>query len=226
MDHNDVNCQYPFKRNPNTSKFWDGKIIKNKAAIQLYPIYRLKNNYVIKRLKKISGNFLDVGLGYGLLEKEILDRKLDLDLFGIDISKVAVKSATKNLDGEFKKASIQSIPYNDNFFDCVVALDIIEHLSIESVKESINEIYRVTKKNGLIIVSVPTNETSDDRINNGHLIEYDVDGITNLLVRSGFVIEKIKLFSAFKNLTYLKNLINRIIRVRKPNLIIVTAFKR
>lgn len=226
MDHNNVTCQYSIKRNPNTSKFWDNKIIKNKEAIQMYPIYRLKNNYVVERLKKISGNFLDVGLGYGFLEREILDRKLDLDLFGIDISKVAVDAAIKNLDGEFKKASIQSIPYSDNFFDCVVALDVVEHLPIESLKKSINEIYRVTKKNGLIIVSVPTNETSADRINNGHMIEYSVDGITNLLVRSGFVIEKIKLFSAFKNLAYLKNMINRIIRIRKPNLIIVTAFKR
>ncbi|MFZ3301295.1 MAG: class I SAM-dependent methyltransferase [Microgenomates group bacterium] len=226
MNHNDLVCQYSIKNDPNTPKFWDNKIVKNKSCIQKSPIYMLKNSYIINRLKYMSGNFLDVGIGYGFLESEILNKKLNLNLFGIDISSVAVTNAIKNLSGEFKKASILSIPYNNNYFNCVVALDVIEHLSVENGKKSVKEIYRVTKKNGLVIISVPTNEKYSDRSKNGHLVGYDVKSVSSLLVDSGFTIEKIKLLTAFRKLTYIKNLINDLLRIRKPNLIIVFATKR
>lgn len=225
MIHSNQVCQYSFKKNPNTTKFWDSKIIKNKEVIYNYPIYKLKNNYIINTIRNVSGNFLDIGIGYGFLEAEILERKFNLNLFGIDISGVAIENANKNLKGVFQKASIKSIPYANDFFDCVVALDVIEHLSVSVSKKSMKEIHRVVKRNGMVVISVPTNETHIDRRKNGHLVEYNIDSITNLLENSGFKVKKIKLFSAFRSWAYFKNLVNDIFCFRKPNLIILVAIK-
>lgn len=225
MKHNKSMCQYPFTKDPNTPKFWNKKIEQNLDQLLHSSIYIDKNRYVFNAIKKTKGKLLDVGIGYGVIEKKIVDNKLKFSLYGIDISDLAIQQARRRFVGKFRRASITSIPYKANSFDCVLALDVIEHLTAYNAKKALHEINRVTKKGGLLVLSVPTNELEDDRINNGHLCEYTIDIVNKLIVGGGFNIQKIKTLVAFNRFYNIKNIINRSLKIKKPNLIIVVATK-
>ncbi|MDO8340706.1 MAG: class I SAM-dependent methyltransferase, partial [Candidatus Woesebacteria bacterium] len=184
---------------PNSAHFWNRKLIKNKKIISKSPIFIHKNKFVIHELKEIHGKLLDVGFGYGFIEELITNFNLKISLYGIDISDFAVNSAKNKFKGIFKKANIYKIPYNNNSFDCVLALDILEHLEPAKIQTALLEIKRVLKGDGLFIVSVPLNESRKDKSLNGHLRNYNAITIRRELTRSGFGIYKEKYLYAFKD---------------------------
>ena len=216
-------CQEDNLPNPNTDKFWDEKLKNNRKIILKSPVFIHKNKLIISQLKKISGNILDIGFGYGYIEYLIEKLNLNLSVYGIDISNYAINFAQKFYKGDFKKASIFKIPYKNNFFNCVLAIDILEHIPKNKIDISLLQIKKVLKNNGLLIVSVPLNESKKDKLLNGHLRIYNHNIIKNELKKSSFEIKKEIYLFAFKDRYFIKNLINKFLKVRKPNLVVLVA---
>lgn len=54
---------------------------------------------------------------------------------------------------EKRIADACDLPYEDGFFDLVVSFDVFEH--IEQDKKAVSEVYRVLKKGGKLVYSVP-----------------------------------------------------------------------
>ncbi len=104
-------------------------------------------------LAKLEENMsiLDIGAGTGELIELILRRYPSLDVKGIDIK---LHTQDKNLKKMIKIGNVTKMPFNDNEFDVVFALDILEH--IRDLKIAIMEIKRVLKNNGVLIVSAPS----------------------------------------------------------------------
>lgn len=225
MKHHKYLCQVGNLNDPNTKWFWNQKILNSKSNLLISPIYIQKNNWVIKELRNISGNILDIGIGYGYLEELIIKHKLQLYLYGIDISSYAVSLARKKYKGIFKVANICKIPFRSNYFDCVVALDVLEHIFKNKLPRVLLEVKKVLKKDGIFIVSVPVNESDKDKLANGHLRQYTADLIKAEIESSGFSVYKLKYLYAFKNNILLKNVINSIFRLKQPNLVILIAKK-
>lgn len=106
---------------------------------------------------------LDVGCGAGWFwryAKDKLPENLKLTL--TDISRGMVEEAQKNVEAANHYASIVNkvanatdIPFNDNTFDCVVAMHVLYHVS--SPEKAIDEMLRVLKPGGLIAIT-----TNDD----------------------------------------------------------------
>jgi len=94
---------------------------------------------------------LEIGCGEGfLLEK--LSRVSDAELFGAEISSERIRLAkNKGFACTFKECDVVSLPFEDNFFDLVIASEILEHIS--DYKKAVGEIKRVV--NGSIVVSFP-----------------------------------------------------------------------
>ena len=92
----------------------------------------------------------DIGCGNG---KNMLYRK-DLINYGCDFSKELVKICLKqNLN--VIEGDILNIPYKDNSFDYTLCIAVIHHLStIDKRIKSINELIRVTKPGGKILILV------------------------------------------------------------------------
>ena len=95
---------------------------------------------------------LDVGCGDGVLYNIIKDRCKSY--YGVDISKTALSQIKdKKVNVRIVNINEQKLPFQDNFFDYVVCLDVIEHV-FDPVK-LIEELFRVTKREGLVIISTP-----------------------------------------------------------------------
>lgn len=54
---------------------------------------------------------------------------------------------------EKRLADAMDLPYEEGFFDIVVSFDVFEH--IEDDKKAVSEVYRVLKKGGSLVYSVP-----------------------------------------------------------------------
>lgn len=101
--------------------------------------------------KHPDAKILDVGVADGYIYRKITKK---YKIFGVDIAENFVKSANENgvrasvcdLEGE-------KLPYDDDFFDLIVAGETIEH--IVNTDFFLSELNRVLKKNGKLIISYP-----------------------------------------------------------------------
>ena len=113
-------------------------------SISKNPTTEINNTLKPERLK-----ILNVGVGTG-------DDLEILQAFGnnyiIDTNVEVLEKINANYI-EKKQADVCSLPYADNFFDIVVASDVLEH--VENDQQAIAEIYRVLKKNGTLIFTIP-----------------------------------------------------------------------
>lgn len=95
---------------------------------------------------------LDVGCGNGIFTNYLADLRKDINVVGFDRSAEALKYIkTEKMQGD-----ITSISADDNSFDCITCLEVIEHLPIPTYNNALNELARVSKK--YVIVSVPYKE--------------------------------------------------------------------
>ncbi len=107
-------------------------------------------------LKDKKGKVLDVGCGSG---RNFL--KIDgLEWFGVDFSEKMLEYAKSNADKkgikiELKKSKSSKLPYENNFFDCVLCVAVLHCIdSADERKNTIEEIYRVLKPNCEALISV------------------------------------------------------------------------
>lgn len=109
-------------------------------------------SHISEFLKDKSGRILDLGCGSG----RNFSRKDNLEFYGIDFSQKMVDlSKERNIAKEVKKSEVSSIPYDDEFFDHVVFNAVLHCVdSGEKRKKTLEETYRVLKKNGEALISV------------------------------------------------------------------------
>jgi ubiquinone/menaquinone biosynthesis C-methylase UbiE len=128
----------------NQTDFWNkdfSKIIAEKE--------RLKE--IIKNIPKKIESILDVGCGNGFFINSLQEKRKDLDIMGLDLSKEALKYVkTKKILG-----NVNSLPF-DKKFDLVTCFEVLEHLPQSDFEKAILEIQRVSKR--YILITVPNNE--------------------------------------------------------------------
>lgn len=113
---------------------------------------------IIKYAKK-DQNMLDIGCGNCRLLSQLPDQ---INYTGIDISSKLISEAKNNIS-KFQKSqqniqlqvgNILNIPSRDNHFDLVFAIAVLHHIpSPEFRQQAIQEIYRVLKPNGILIMT-------------------------------------------------------------------------
>ncbi|MCK5332850.1 class I SAM-dependent methyltransferase [Candidatus Parcubacteria bacterium] len=161
------------------------------------PLYRnLKIiNYLEKNIPKNS-RILDWGCGYGdisyLLSNKRSDIKIKLyDIFWSSPWKILIDKA--NLEKDFSRQQ-RKIPYNDNSFDSVIGVGVLEH--VDDQKFSLQEIHRILKPKGQFFIFLYPNsysytETFQKLIGNPyHKNTLKMLELKKILLDSGFIIEK------------------------------------
>ncbi len=116
---------------------------------------------------------------------------------GMDMSEEAIHFSRQIFDGEIKKGSLpDDIPYPDNKFDVILALDVLEH--IEEDQRSIEAIKNLLVKDGIVLITVPAFMFlwSSHDILNHHKRRYTLKELENKLKSAGFKIERISYFNS------------------------------
>ena len=121
------------------------------------PAFARRAKIIFENLELSLGQkILDVGCGRGFYLKVLSSLHLNLDIYGLDFNPEYLKLATETLKEEkacLLKGDITNLPFKDNFFDRVIASEILEH--IRDDQKAIKEIFRVLKPNGVAVITVP-----------------------------------------------------------------------
>lgn len=158
-----------------------------------------------KVIPKKTTTLLDIGCHAAFLTERILKDREFSKLYGIDISKDAIKKAKKRIpEGIFKIANIHSLPFEKNYFQTVLCIEVLEH--IENPELALSEIKRVLKKNGKAIILVPTDSTLFKIIwkiwtsvypvwQHTHIQSYHHNSLETLIKKNSFTIVTAKKFN-------------------------------
>lgn len=114
--------------------------------------------YIYKHLFPIKENefFLEIGSGPSFLSFDLAGKGIKVVCvdFDLEILKIAKKHFLQHRrEGIFICANILRLPFKDELFDFSVGIGVIEHSG--NLLKSIQEIKRVTKKNGYTFQTVP-----------------------------------------------------------------------
>ena len=137
-------------------------------------ISEIKTDYFYPSIKTLKGNILEIGFGKGE----------NFKLFSDKSEIYAIEKKEKYLDNNIalkrniymKKGVAEDIPFEDAFFDAVVISFVL--CSVDSIEKSLEEIYRVLKKGGKVILL--EHIKSDSKIT--FVIQKMINGIQSLFI--------------------------------------------
>lgn len=104
---------------------------------------------------QIKSRVLEAGCGLGQWV-ELLSRH-GMDIIGIDYADKTIAMAHNMFGGNparFISGDIRHLPFPEASFDAVISLGVIEHFK-EGPEELLNELFRVIRPGGKLLVSVP-----------------------------------------------------------------------
>ncbi len=101
------------------------------------------------------GSCLEVGCAKGELVGEL--RRRGVASIGTDVSHYSVAAGPPELTGRaLAAASIAGLPFPDDTFDLVVAIEVLEHIPIELVEPALRELWRVSRHHVFVTVQNTT----------------------------------------------------------------------
>lgn len=151
-----------------------------------------RRNLIMSRIKLLSNSqakplILDFGCGTGGMLEEL--QKIAIT-FGCEKEDIAIELCRKRGLTNIVKIYDKTIPFENNSFDIVITLDVLEH--IEDDFFAISELNRVLKEKGFLLITVPAFmllwTTRDERLH--HYRRYNKKLLVNKLKDTGFIIRK------------------------------------
>lgn len=126
--------------------YYDGRWVN--VARKLIGIFNLKSNH----------KFLDVGCAKGFLMHDIKTINPKIKVYGIDISKYAKLKSIPTIKNNIKINNCKKLPFQNNFFNSVVAINVVHNLNLSDCKKAIKEIQRVSNGKAYIQVDAYNND--------------------------------------------------------------------
>jgi len=142
---------------------WANKFFIDAAYFKIHDFFNRFANIFPKEVSKTDGRLetvltsfgnlankkiLDVGCGKGRFSARIKEAYPTCEIHGIDISDKLLKEVPDSIIT--RKGSILNIDYNDETFDGIFCIEVLEHAM--AIKKAIEEMCRVLKNMGKIII--------------------------------------------------------------------------
>ena len=173
----------------------------NRINFQTYHQVNMFYLNIIKKKLPEKSKILDLGCGYGHFVN--LSKINNYISYGVDLSKDSIEFAKNELNLEnIYCEDLLNINFNNEFFDCVIALNLFEHIS--SPVDILNEVNRILSKNGILIIRIPNIEFHEliygiykfmnkkysilADLPPVHLFGYSQKNLKNLLINQNFTI--------------------------------------
>jgi 2-polyprenyl-3-methyl-5-hydroxy-6-metoxy-1,4-benzoquinol methylase len=150
--------------------------------------YELITKLVRSLKNKPEFRILDAGCGTGQMTKRL---EALGEAVGLDSAQEAIDYARSRGVECLVRGSITAPPFADGSFDCVLALDVIEH--VDDDIGILLSLYQVIKPGGHLIITVPAFDTlwsEHDEINH-HKRRYRSPRLRHLIAEAGFEIDRL-----------------------------------
>ncbi len=134
-------------------RFWTS-VVKD-----LKKYYKLKSNMAV----------LDIGCAKGFTLVDLKKLMPKIKIRGIDISKYAINNSHKKVRKFLDIGCCSKLPYKENSFDLVLAINTIHNLNKKKCAVAIKEINRVSKKHAFIMVDAYKNSKEKEKMYNWNL---------------------------------------------------------
>lgn len=127
-----------------------------------FPPALKRKAFIGKHLDRFEekSEFCDLGFGPGVLTAFILQQNISWQVDGVDISHYCLHHAQRLLTkkgvlgrGKLSVEDVRTLPYPDDTFDVVVAIEVLEH--IPDPETGLLEAMRVLKPGGYAITALP-----------------------------------------------------------------------
>ena len=128
---------------------------KQKRPQPRYP-HQLVVSFALCTFKQ-GGAILDLGCGAGRHLKFLAEN--GFEAYGCDYSSSGIKAsqellASANLKANFEIASVDNLPYDDEFFDGLICFGVLYYNDKQSIQKAASEIFRVLKKGSKALILV------------------------------------------------------------------------
>lgn len=150
-----------------------------------------KRRRFITRHKK-SGSLLDIGCAAGTFLLSM--REVDgWHVTGVELSKDVAKLARERYDLDVFGGTLEEANFADKQFDVITMWDVLEH--VHDPTATLNEISRILKPDGLLLVRVPNLASWDAKLFDRHWAGFDAprhlyvftpQTVEQLLAQTGF----------------------------------------
>jgi SAM-dependent methyltransferase len=159
--------------------------------------WRIRKREIVKDIiNRLNLNFrtiLDAGCGTGLNLNYL---KHYGNVIGLDLSKEALNFCKIREAENLIQADAEKVPFKEDTFDLIIALDLLEHLDDRGV---LKEFYRVLNPNAYLIVTIPAFtflwSKHDEALH--HKRRYNKDQFSAILKQNGFILKKITYWNFF-----------------------------
>ena len=152
------------------------------------PEHNIALRYICTLLTRLSArSVLDVGCGTGA-NLEMLSQFGQVE--GVDVSAEALSFCRARGLENVKQGEAEALPYEDNSFDLVTGLDVVEHLDDDLA--GLKEMRRILRRGGHALLFVPAFIFLwgvQDEISN-HRRRYTLPGLKRIMHQAGFEVER------------------------------------
>jgi ubiquinone/menaquinone biosynthesis C-methylase UbiE len=170
--------------------------VKNSWLMSKAIQYGINKRCRIVQENRKGGSILDIGCATG----EFLNgmrRYPTWETYGVEISPFASSVARERFGLEVFTGILEEAAYPDEFFDAITLWDVFEHL--HDPTNTLREIYRILKPEGVLIIRVPNVNSWDASIFGQywagldaprHLFVFTPTTLSELLTKCGFKIKR------------------------------------
>jgi SAM-dependent methyltransferase len=140
-----------------------------------------------------AARVLDAGCGSGRTLQELVDYGA---VSGIELNTDAAELARGRALGDVEVGRLEELPWEDQTFDLITCLDVIEHVPDDTV--ALTELRRVCRAGGWLLVTVPAYQALWSRHDeaNHHYRRYSRAALRAAAASAGWQLERISSFNS------------------------------
>jgi 2-polyprenyl-3-methyl-5-hydroxy-6-metoxy-1,4-benzoquinol methylase len=145
-------------------EYFDGDRLSGYGGYNYHPrfwtdtVKFIRDHYGLKPDAKV----LDIGCAKGFMMHDFKLLMPDLQIQGIDISQYAKDHAKEEVKDLIQVANAKDLPFEDNAFDLVIAINCLHNLPLDECKQAFREIQRVSKKDAFVMNDAWRNEAEKE----------------------------------------------------------------
>jgi SAM-dependent methyltransferase len=148
-------------------ELYEARAAQQYAAPQPLPDPRIDRKFEriceLVRKKLPCQAFLDAGCGDGRY-LAALAAELPARRAGVDLSERILETARRRVEADYRRASLEQLPFADGEFDLVLCSQVIEH--VPDAGRAVDELTRVLHPGGTLIISTDNERNAVTRVLN------------------------------------------------------------